>query len=240
MSSTTILKALTESGTGSRRKMAVAIKQGLIRVNGQVVTDFRHPVNPDTDAILYNGRRVNPKPAGLVYLMLNKPKGVLSTASDERERETVLDILSPKYHGLRLYPAGRLDKDTTGLLILTNDGDLTYRLTHPKFEHEKEYLVSIEGTLQKDELKKLEEGAEMEERPAYPAIVREVKSMPPFTYSITIHEGGKRQVRLMLESLGHHVAELKRVRMGSLKLGDLKEGEVRELNTSETRALLDK
>jgi 23S rRNA pseudouridine2605 synthase len=232
-----LLKLLTEAGIGSRRRITHAIKNGRVEVNGEPVENFRHPVNPETDRISVNGKIVDLKPRLAVYLMVNKPVGILTTTSDERGRRTILDILPEKYRHLRLYPVGRLDKDSTGLLLLTNDGDITYRLTHPKFEHEKEYLIQIEGRLKPDEIRKLEKGFELEDGMTYPVAVKEVKSQPPFNYSITMHEGRKRQIRRMLANLGYHVPALKRVRMGNLHLGNLEEGAARELTTDEVRAL---
>jgi 23S rRNA pseudouridine2605 synthase len=237
MATKPLLKALAEAGIGSRRWLADAIKQGRVKVNGEVAEDFRQPVNTETDRISISGQPVDLKPRQLVYLMLNKPKGVVSTTSDEGGRRTVLDILPEKYRHLRLYPVGRLDKDTTGLLLLTNDGEFTNRLTHPKFEHEKEYLVSIADKLKPEEKRKLEQGVELDDGPTHPAIVKEIES-PPFNYSITIHEGRKRQVRRMFDSMGHPVLALKRVRLGSLKLGKLKGGELRELSAKEVKSLL--
>ena len=238
MSSTTLLKALTEIGIGSRRWLADAIRKGMVELNGEVVEGFRHPVNFKTDRVLIYGRAVNLKPKELVYLLLNKPKGTLSTISDERGRRTVIDILPKRYRHLRLYPVGRLDKDSTGLLLLTNDGNLTYQLTHPRFEHEKEYLVYIDGNLKPNEKRKLEQGIKLEDGITHPAIVRRVESIPPFNYSLTIHEGKKRQVRNMLSSLGHRVMALKRVRIGSLNLDNLQEGDTRQLSTHEVHSLL--
>jgi 23S rRNA pseudouridine2605 synthase len=237
MSTKHLLKALAEAGIGSRRWLADAIKQGRVKVNGEIAEDFRQPVNVETDRISISGQPVDLKPRQLVYLLLNKPRGIMSTTSDERGRRTVLDILPEKYRHLRLYPVGRLDKDTTGLVLLTNDGKLTNLLTHPRFENEKEYLVSIDGKLKTEEKRKLEQGIELEDGPTHPAIVKEMES-PPFNYSITIHEGRKRQVRRMFDSMGHPVLALKRVRLGSLNLGKLKEGEIRELSAKEVKTLL--
>ncbi|OGN95184.1 MAG: pseudouridine synthase [Chloroflexi bacterium RBG_13_50_10] len=236
MSSVPLLKTLTEAGLGSRRRMADAIKNGRVKVNGEPVENFRHPVNPETDHVSINGKPVDLKPGRTIYLMVNKPAGIITTTSDERGRQTVMDILPEKYRNLRLYPVGRLDKDSTGLLLLTNDGELTYRLTHPKFEHEKEYLIHIEGVLKPEEKRKLEKGFELEDGMTYPVAVKEIKS-PPFNYSIIMHEGRKRQVRRMLASLGYFIPALKRIRMGSLNLGNLREGATRELTDSEVRAL---
>jgi 23S rRNA pseudouridine2605 synthase len=233
-----LLKALTEAGVGSRRRVADAIKNGRVEVNGEPVENFRHPVNPETDRVSVNGKSVDLKPRRTVYLMVNKPAGIITTTSDEQGRKTVLDILPDKYRQLRLYPVGRLDKDSTGLLLLTNDGDITYRLTHPRFEHEKEYLIHIEGSLKPEEKRKLERGFELEDGMTYPVVVKEIKSPPPFNYSITMHEGRKRQVRRMLANIGYRVLAIKRIRMGNLKLGNLRDGAIRELTTEEVRVLL--
>jgi 23S rRNA pseudouridine2605 synthase len=233
-----LLKALTGTGAGSRRRMADTIKQGKVTVNGEVIEDFNHTVNLATDHVLVDGRAVDLKPKEIVCLMLNKPEGVISTTSDERGRRTVLDLLPEKYRHLRLYPAGRLDEDSTGLLLLTNDGDLTYRLTHPRFEHEKEYLVEINGSLAAEDMRKLKNGIRLEDGMTSPAKVKSV-STPPYNYSITIHEGRKRQVRRMFERLKHPVVSLKRIRIGNLYLGDLKEGEIKKLKASDIKTLLD-
>jgi 23S rRNA pseudouridine2605 synthase len=232
-----LLKALTEAGIGSRRHMADIIKQGHVTINGEIIEDFRHTVNIESDHVLVNGKRADLKPKEIVCLMINKPEGFLSTTSDERGRRTVMDLLPEKYHRLRLYPAGRLDEDSTGLLLLTNDGSLTYRLTHPRFEHEKEYLVYIKGSLTPDEIRKMQHGIRLEDGLTHPARVKAVASLPPYNYSITVHEGRKRQIRRMFERLHHPVLALKRVRIGSLHLGDLKEGDIRKLTAGEVYAL---
>jgi 23S rRNA pseudouridine2605 synthase len=232
-----LLKALTEAGLGPRRRMAEAIKQGKVAVNGRKAELFSLPVNTEKDRIAIDGKVINLKPDETICLMLHKPAGVVATASDEKGRRTVLDLLPRQYKKYRLYPVGRLDIDTTGLLLITNDGDLTYRLTHPKFEHEKEYLLQIKGKLNNQEKSRLERGIRLEDGPTYPARIKEV-SLAPFNYSITIHEGRKRQVHRMFERLRHPLLALKRVRMGNLRLGDLKDGEVRRLSRAETKALL--
>lgn len=234
-----LIKALTEAGIGSRRRMVEAIKQGKVDVNGITAESFNHPLNIAKDRVSVSGRAVNLKPDDTICLMLNKPGDIVSTARDEKGRRTVLDILPPRYRKLRLYPVGRLDKDTTGLLLLTNDGDLTYRLTHPRFEHEKEYLVHIKGSLKRSEIKQLEQGVMLEDGMTHPASVKTDSSTPPFNYSLTIHEGRKRQVRRMFEKIKHPVLALKRVRIGGLALGDLKEGEVRRLSAPEINSLLE-
>jgi len=232
-----LLKALTEAGVGSRRRMAEAIKQGKVEVNGETAESFNHPINVGKDHVLFNGQTVNLVPDEIICLMLNKPAGIVSTVKDEKGRRTVLDILPEKYRRYRLYPVGRLDKDTTGLMLLTNDGNLTYHLTHPRFEHEKEYLVHIRGILKAAEKQTLEHGIRLEDGMTDTAVIKEITA-PPFNYSITIHEGKKRQVHRMFERLRYPVLALKRVRIGNLKLGDLKEGEIRQLSAGEITALL--
>ena len=233
----TLLKALVEAGAGSRRRVADAIMHGLVRVNGVVVSGLRYAVDAAKDRVEVDGRVVGIKPQKHVYLMLNKPAGVLSTVRDERGRRTVIDILPEKYRDIGLHPAGRLDKDSTGLLLMTNDGEFTYRLTHPKFEKEKEYLLQIGGVLKSHEIIALEKGVELEEGMTHGAAVKSIKSSPPFNYSITLHEGRKRQVRRMFAALGYRVVALKRVREGSLALGDLVQGKVRELTAAEVGRL---
>jgi len=156
--------------------------------------------------------------------MLIKPAGIVSSARDEKCRRTVLDIIPRQYKKFRLYPVGRIDIATTGLLLLTNDGNLTYRLTHPKFEQEKEYLVKIKGKLGAEEKSRLEGGIRLEDSLTHPAQVREISALP-FNYSVTIREGRKRQVHRMFERVGHPLLALKRVRIGGMRLGSLKEGE---------------
>lgn len=231
--SKSLLKALTESGAGSRRRMADAIMQGAVRVNGVVVADLRYAVDAEKDRITVGGCIVDIKPRKYIYLMLNKPAGVLSTVRDERGRKTVIDILPKRYRSVGLHPVGRLDKDSTGLLLLTNDGGFTYRLTHPKFEHEKEYFVQVDGSLRPEEVRALEKGVELEDGMTHGAAVKSIKSSPPFNYSITLCEGRKRQVRRMFAALGYRVVALRRVREGSIVLGGVGEGHVRELNAEE-------
>ncbi|MCK4222493.1 MAG: rRNA pseudouridine synthase [Dehalococcoidia bacterium] len=232
-----LLKLLLGAGLGSRRRLADAIRQGKVQVNGDAVEDFMHPVDVERDTVTLNGRAVDLGPEPLAYVMLNKPAGVLATTRDERGRKTITELLPPQYRDIRLYPVGRLDKDSTGLLLLTNDGTLTYQLTHPRFEHEKEYFVQVQGALTPAERKRLERGIELEDGVTHGAVVRELKAHRPFNYSITVHEGRKRQVRRMFGAVGHPVLALKRVRVGSLTLGGLNEGQARELTVREVEQL---
>ena len=240
MQQDTLLKALTKAGIGSRRRLANAIREGRVTLNGAPVDNFLYLVNLGSDIIQVDGKPVNLKPIGKIVLMLNKPAGFLSTTQDESGRETVIDLIPAKYLSFKLYPVGRLDKDSTGLLLLTNDGELTYRLTHPKFEHEKEYLVSTPVKLTQEERQRIERGIELEDGTTYPAQIKESKINRIFEYSITIHEGRKRQLRRMFAKLGINLISLKRIRIGKLKLGNLKEGETRELSPSEIVKLFQK
>ena len=217
--------------------MADAIKQGRVSVNGNIAEDFRHPVDRVTDRILLDGQPVDFERQSPVYLVLNKPTGVLSTARDGRGRKTVLGILPEKYRQLGLYPVGRLDKESTGLLLMTNDGELTYRLTHPRFENEKEYLVCISETLAPVEKVKLKQGIMLDDGLTSPCRVREIKTSLLYNYSITMHEGRKRQIRRMFAALGYRVLALQRIRMGKISLGALKEGTIRELGAREISEL---
>lgn len=236
MTARPLIKLLTSAGTGSRRQMSEAIKAGRVTVNGRKVESFTQPVDAETDAVMFDGRRIVLHPERPVYLMLNKPAGIISAAGDERGDKTVMDIIPAKYGNTRLYPVGRLDKESTGLILLTNDGDLTYRLTHPKFEQEKEYLLRVEGRLKPEEKEALKQGLQLEDGRTAPAKVREIR-LQPFNYSVTIHEGRKRQVRRMFARLGYRVLDLKRIRLGNLNIGTLAEGQVRELTPPEVKAL---
>ncbi len=232
-----LLKVLTSNRIGSRRQLASAIKQGKIIVNGTAVENFSLSVNLKKDTVVMDGKRIQPETSRRIILMFNKPAGVVTTTSDEMGRTTVIELLPREYQGLGLYPIGRLDKESTGLLLITNDGDITYRLTHPKFEHEKEYLVAINGRLQGGDLDKIRKGVLLEDGVTGPAIITEVRGKLPFNYRMIIHEGRKRQIRRTFESIGQRVIALKRVRVGQIELGTLPEGTVRELTRDEIEKL---
>jgi len=234
-----LLKVLTGAGVGSRRKVAAAIMEGRVTVNGKVAENLRQPVDSRKDRITFDGVEINPVTEEHVYLVLNKPPEVLSTVSDDRGRKTVTDFIPEKYRHLRLYPAGRLDKDSTGLLLMTNDGELTNRLTHPRYNHEKEYLVALDREITTEESNRLEKGIVLEDGITAPAKVSKLKGNPGYVYSVVIHEGRKRQVRRMFETLGCRVLGLARIRIGGLNLGDLKEGEIREIPAAEIRKMFD-
>ncbi|MFU8796776.1 MAG: pseudouridine synthase [Dehalococcoidia bacterium] len=236
MTSQAIIKLLTASGVGSRRQVTALIKRGGVAVNGETIESFNHPVDPAEDVITIDGKRIRVASEPPVYLVLNKPAGIISSTADARGGRTVIDILPEKYGHGRLYPVGRLDKDSTGLVLLTNDGDLTHRLTHPRFEQEKEYMVRLDRALEREDAARLEKGIDLHDGRTSPARVRSLKHAP-FAYSVTIHEGRKRQVRRMFAVPGYTVLELKRTRLGTLRLGTLPEGEVRELTLREIEDL---
>ncbi|HAS04564.1 MAG TPA: rRNA pseudouridine synthase [Dehalococcoidia bacterium] len=234
METQSLLKVLTQAGIGSRRKMSEAIKSGRVTVNGDAVTGFNHPVDMKKDKVSIEGKPITTQSQKLVYIMMNKPPDTVSTVSDELGRRTVLDLLPQEYRKYRLYPVGRLDKESTGLILLTNDGELANRLTHPRFENEKEYAVSINVPMKAAEIRRLEKGIMLEDGMTYPARITRLKGGD---YSITIHEGRKHQVRRMFEAMGFTVKSLKRIRMGTLQLGTLTAGKVRELRRDEVEAL---
>ena len=233
-----LLKLLLEVGVASRRKVSDAIRQGRVQVNGSIVENFSYLLDSSSDVVTVDGKRINLVSEPKVYLMLNKPVGVLSTVKDSKNRKTVINMLPYKYRSLRIYPVGRLDKNSTGLILLSNDGQLTYQLTHPKFEHEKEYLIKIKQHLQPDAIRKIQKGIELDDGITYPAKIEKLNPTCYFNYSIVIHEGRKRQVRRMLDKLGYNVIALKRVRIGTLELGELEEGKIRKLSTNEVNMLL--
>ncbi len=223
-----VQKVLARIGVGSRRASEILIADGRVTVNGEVVI-LGDRVGPD-DELAVDGVVYTTQPDIVIYL-LNKPAGVVSTASDPEGRPTVVELVpaSP-----RVYPVGRLDLDTEGLLLLTNDGALTHRLTHPSFGVEKEYLVHVEGEPSRRALRQLREGIELDDGPTAPAKVALVE---PDALRITIHEGRNRQVRRMCEAVGHPVLRLVRTRIGPLTDSRLRPGQSRPLTGDEVLAV---
>ncbi len=225
-----LAKFLAAAGVASRRAAEEIVRAGRVTVDGQPVTDPARDVDDGT-AVTVDGERVKVGRRRAVYAV-NKPAGVVSTARDTHGRPTVVSLVN--YAG-RLYPVGRLDIDTTGLILLTNDGELAHRLTHPSFEVEKSYRVVVARPPVRDAaLRQLREGVQLEDGPTAPAKVRRVA---PDAFEITIHEGRNRQVRRMCEAVGHRISELQRVRFGPLALGGLKPGASRRLSNDEVRSL---
>ena len=227
----------------SRRAADELISSGAVRVNGERPPAFGVLIDPTKDRITIDGRRVTPQ-ATHRYLMLNKQLGVITTAKDEAGRRTVLDAIGVEgMHGHRLFPVGRLDADSTGLLLLTDDGDLSYRLTHPRYKVPKEYLVVVAGVPRTKDLQALRTGVQLDDGMTAPADVELLRSSAGRHDSgraemrIVIREGRQRQVRKMLQAVGHKVLALERTGFGPLRLGRLKVGGWRVLSTGEVAAL---
>lgn len=189
---------------------------------GGVAAELGMKIDPDKDKVMVGGRAIHPEE--FVYFALNKPKGVMSTCYDRYADKTVLDFIESAE---RIYPVGRLDKESRGLMILTNDGDLAHELTHPKFGHEKEYLVETEKAVSEAGLEKLRKGVRLEEGIA---VAKRAERVSKNRFSIVLAQGWKRQIRRMVRAMGHKVADLQRVRIGSLELGDLEEGNFRRIS----------
>lgn len=226
-------KTLARAGVASRRKAEELIAQGCVRVNGLVVKQLGVQVDPGSDRIEVDGVPVRLDPT-LTYLMLNKPAGVVSTRSDPQDRLTVIDLLPQKYK--HLHPVGRLDADTEGLLLLTNDGEFTHRLTHPRHEVTKRYRAVVQGTVQPNDIRKLSDGVQLDDGTTAPCSVRVVRRGKDRTWvDLELHEGRNRQVRRMLKAVGFPVLKLKRTRVGGLTLRDLPLGSFRLLTRHEVK-----
>jgi 23S rRNA pseudouridine2605 synthase len=222
-------KVLARTGIGSRRVCEDLIAEGRVTVNG-AVAELGRRVDPEADRVEVDGVPTSVR-EGLVHYLLNKPAGVVTTASDPQGRPTVVELVPDEP---RVFPVGRLDAETEGLLLLTNDGDLTHRLTHPSFGVEKEYLALVEGTPSAGALRRLREGIELDDGITAPA---RASLQPPSSLTIVIHEGRNRQVRRMCEAIGHPVQRLVRVRIGPVADRRLRPGEWRPLTQDEVRAL---
>lgn len=222
-------KLLAHAGVASRRRCEELIAERRVRVNGEVIA-LGASADPAVDVVTVDEALVPLDPA-CVYYLLHKPAGVVTTASDPQRRPTVVELVpeTPRVH-----PVGRLDLDTEGLLILTNDGELTHRLTHPRFGVEKEYLAEVDGSPSRGVLRRLREGVELDDGITAPA---KVSALAPSLLRIVIHEGRNRQVRRMCEAVGHPVRRLVRVRIGPLADADLAAGAWRPLTAAEVQAL---
>lgn len=229
-------KVIAYAGVASRRKAEQLIQEGKVKVNGKVVRELGTKV-ADSDTIEVEGVKLEKEDK--VYFLLYKPRGYISAVTDDKGRKTVTDIFKKRVHQ-RIFPVGRLDYDTTGLLLLTNDGEFSYQLTHPKFKIDKTYIARVKGVPTIDGLKKLQRGIKLEDGKTAPAKV----SMTSFDENagkaiceITIHEGRNRQVRRMFEAIGTPVVKLKRERFAFLDLSGLNPGEYRELTKHEVKLL---
>ncbi len=228
-------KVMAHAGVASRRAAERMIREGLVRVNGEVVTSMGRLVDPTRDSILVDGRKLPAAPARHTYLLLNKPRGCVTTLRDPEGRRTVLDLL--RGVAARVYPVGRLDFDSEGLLLLTDDGDLARDLMHPRSGVEKTYLAKVRGSPGPEALARLERGVVVGGRPTLPAKARILKRGDNAWVEVRIVEGRNRQVRRMLESVGHPVARLRRVAYAGLTLGALPPGAFRELRPAEVALL---
>ncbi|HXX78067.1 MAG TPA: pseudouridine synthase [Ktedonobacteraceae bacterium] len=241
-SSERLSRFLAHAGIASRRRAEELIAAGRVQVNGVKVTVQGTRINPDTDLVLVDNKPVRTT-SKRVYLLLHKPVGYVSTARDPQGRPTVLNLLPPELHALRVYPVGRLDIDTSGLLLLTNDGDFALHLTHPRYSMQKHYHALVKGYPSESSLQALRNGVTIVEDQGRshitaPAEVRVLRREGSDCWlSLSIHEGRKRQVRRMLAAVGHPVLELSRVGIGPLNLGDLPAGRWRNLTEDEVHAL---
>lgn len=232
-------KLLSQWGVASRRQAEALIQAGRVKVNG-TVAHLGQKADPNLDAITLDNHPLGPKnrPAQF-YLLLNKPLGVVCTCDDPWGRSTVLDLLPPPLRsGQGIHPVGRLDANSTGALILTNDGELTYRLTHPRHHIPKTYRVWVQGHPSRHALAQWQQGITLEGRRTLPATVRQVTQRPDRTeLEVVLREGRKRQIRRVAEALGHPVVKLHRIAIGSVYLASLMPGNVRDLTKHEVNAL---
>ncbi|MBS1515404.1 MAG: rRNA pseudouridine synthase [Bacteroidetes bacterium] len=227
-------KFIAANGFSSRRKIDEFIQQGRVTVNGKTIFDLGYKIDTDTDKVAVDGERIK-QSEKKDYIMMNKPDGVVTTVSDEKHRPTVIDILNSN---TKIFPVGRLDYHTTGLLILTNDGDFANKLMNPSFKVYKTYITKLSKPLEAKHRMALEKGIRLEGRYTLPAKISFLNDKDFTKVAITISEGKNRQVRRMFEHYGYFVNSLHRSEYGSLKLGNLKPGEWRKLTKQETESLL--
>lgn len=227
-------KYLAHAGIASRRKSEELITDGRVKVNGQIVTEVGYKIDPLKDKVYFDDKRIKTIKE-YTYVMINKPIGVVSTAKDEKNRTTVVDLVPGDK---RIYPIGRLDIDTTGLLLLTNDGKLAHKLMHPSTEVDKVYIATVEGTPNKHGLEKLRNGITID---GYKLSKSEIKILKSYNtdsiVKVTIHEGRNRQVKKMFERIGHPVKKLKRISFGPIELANLELGSYRYLTEEEVKEL---
>ena len=231
-------KYLAEAGIASRRKCEEFILQGKVKVNGIIITELGKKVIPEKDEIEFEGRKIK-KEEKNVYILLNKPIGYVTTTNDQFGRDDVLDLVKVKE---RIVPVGRLDMYTSGALILTNDGDFVYKVTHPKHEINKTYTVTLKGIITKEEVQKLQKGVDIGDYITKPAKVKILKTDEEKQISrleIVIHEGKNRQVRRMCESVGRKVLALHRTKIGNISVKDIPLGKWRILKKEEVQKLIE-
>ena len=228
-------KYIADSGVASRRGADRMIEEGRVKINGRKVTELGTDVNENNDTVTVDGVKIKPV-SRRVYIMLNKPKGCITAVKDDRGRKTVMDYV--ECGDKRVFPVGRLDYDSEGLVLLTNDGDLSYKLTNSAMNIPKKYIVKTEGEITESMLKELENGVLLDDKPTKPAKARVLDFENGISRAeITITEGRNRQVRRMFEAVGLNVIFLKRVELGGLRLGGLARGKSRYLTQKEITAL---
>ncbi len=229
-------KFLAECGVASRRKAEQLISRGAVSVDGRTITEMGCKIDPKRQEVRYQGRLIKPK-TKWTYILLNKPKGYVTTMSDPQGRPIVTSLL--KDLDTRLFPVGRLDIDSEGALLLTDDGALAHKILHPSHESTKTYEVVVKGIVSQGKIRKLEQGIEIEGKKTWPAKISQVKKQgSACRLEISIHEGRKRQVRRMFEAIGHPVINLKRTAYGKLQLGSLKSGAYRFLTPEDMKKVL--
>ncbi len=229
-------KYIAEAQIASRRKAEEMIVQGRVYVNGKKVTELGTKVESESDLVEVDGRKIEIC-QNMVYIMLNKPVGCVTTVKDQFGRKSVIDYVSGISE--RIYPVGRLDYDTSGLLIMTNDGELTYKLTHPKHNVEKTYIADVTGQPNEEDMERLRKGVVIDGRKTAPAKADILKKGKMTRLEIKIKEGRNRQVRKMCVAVGCDVVHLKRVAVGNIKLGSLEKGKYRFLTDDEVKYLKD-
>jgi 23S rRNA pseudouridine2605 synthase len=230
-------KVLAASGIASRRKCETLMSEGRVEVDGEVVTQLGAKVDPEVVVIRVDGKRL-PVAESKVYLVANKPRGVVSSMADEEDRRDLRSLLEGRTE--RLFHVGRLDTDTDGLIVLTNDGEFAHRLAHPSFELPKTYVAQVEGVVKPRVRRQLLDGVTLEDGPVTVAAFRVVSTESGKSLvELVIHEGRNRIVRRLLAEVGHPVLRLSRTAIGPIRLGDLRSGHVRELDTTELGSLLD-
>ncbi|MCK9295039.1 MAG: rRNA pseudouridine synthase [Desulfobulbaceae bacterium] len=231
-------KILARSGAGSRRTAEQYISEGRVSINGKVVTDMGIKVDPADHEICLNGKPIHCSEEK-IYILLNKPTGYVTTLSDPQGRPIVTSLLAGAGISQRVFPVGRLDLDTEGALLLTNDGELAQHILHPSFEITKTYAAKVTGRPSVDAIGRLAQGIELEGRRTSPAKLKVIRETARFTViEITIHEGRKRQVRKMFAAIGHPVLELKRIAYGRLKLGSLPSGKFKIIGKKDIEKIL--
>ena len=232
-----INKYIASCGIASRRKAEELILENRVKVNGKIINELSFQINEGKDKVEVDGKLIGLEEK-LVYIMLNKPEGYVTTVKDQFDRKSVIDLV--KDIGARVYPIGRLDYETSGLLLLTNDGDLTYKLTHPKHEVDKTYIATVKGIPTQSEITNFEKGLYIEDYKTAPAKIKIVKKNDEKNYAvceIKIHEGRNRQVRKMCKAINHPVMNLRRKAMGKIVLKDVEGGKYRYLTNDEINYL---